>query len=379
MISTDKRAQFDIPESVAYFNAPQIGPLPKCAVEAGAQSYRDKSQPWANETQHTFFDQPERLRALGAALFETAPDNIALVPAASYGLAVAARNIALEPGDEILVLEGQFPSNVYTWQALADRTGARLRRLQRAPEQSWAACLIAAMGSKTALVACAHVHWIDGGQIDLEAVAEAARNNGAALVLDLTQSLGMMDIDLKTVDPDFAVAAAYKWLLSPYTSGFLYVAPRNQNGEPLEENWISRSGSEDFSRLIDYQDTYQDGARRFDMGERSSFQIVPGAIAALEFFLGAGKTDIRSHARAINADIAERLGALGFRDETPQRAAHYLSLTAPEQAPDDLAMRLRALDVHVSQRGPRLRIGAHIYNTTKDVDLLVDAVKGQLL
>ena len=125
------RHHFDIPDQLAYFNAPKIGPMPKCAVEAGALAYQSKAQPWVSPSQDIFFDRPERLRGLGAKLLGCSNDDVALIPAASYGLAVAARNIALQPGDEILILDGQFPSNVYTWQALAARTGAKMVQVDR--------------------------------------------------------------------------------------------------------------------------------------------------------------------------------------------------------------------------------------------------------
>jgi selenocysteine lyase/cysteine desulfurase len=114
---------------------------------------------------------------------------------------------------------------------------------------------------------------LTAGGLIWSAVGEAARAVGAPLVLDLTQSLGVMAFDATAVQPDFAVAAGYKWLSGPYTLGYLYVAPQHQSGEPLEENWINRERSEDFSQLINYRDGYQPGARRFDMGERSNHQL----------------------------------------------------------------------------------------------------------
>src|SRR5439155_6923127 len=74
----------------------------------------------------------------------------------------------------------------------------------------------------------------------------------------------------------------YKWLLGPFGVSYLYVAEEHRGGEPVEQNWIAREGSEDFARLVDYRDEYQPGARRFDVGQRTNFELVPMAIAALE-------------------------------------------------------------------------------------------------
>lgn len=378
MMLDDQRAHFDLPAGQAYFNAAQIGPMPIVAAKAGAAAFAAKTQPWRSTTQGDFFDAPEALRAAAARLFGAGADDVALVPAASYGLATAAANITLEPGQEIVVLDGQFPSNVYTWRRMAADSGAHVRTVARSAGETWTEALLAAIGPQTGLVACGAVHWIDGGRIDLEAVSKAAKAHGAALVLDLTQSLGVMEFDVARADPDFAVAAAYKWLLGPYATGFLYVAPRRHDGRPLEENWINRADSEDFSRLIEYRDAYAPGARRYDMGERSNHQLVPAALASLEYLHGLGVAHIAGHIAQMNTLIAERLAVAGFADDTPDRAGHYLSLALPGDAPRDLAARLKDAGVHVSQRGPRLRISPHVYTSTGDVDRLGDAVRAIL-
>jgi len=371
----DIRAQFDLPRDETYLNAAQIGPLPLKAAQAGQQAFADKLQPWRLTTQTNFFDLPEALRAQAAALFQARADDIALVPAASYGLATAARNLTLGPGDEIVILDGQFPSNVYTWRSLAWRTGAVIKTACRADGHSWTDAILDTIGPKTRLVACGALHWIDGGRIDLKAVSKAAKARGAALVLDLTQSLGAMAFDVTEVDPDFAVAAGYKWLLAPYATGFLYVAPRHQQGEPLEENWINRARSEDFSRLIDYRDSYQEGARRFDMGERSNHQLVPAALESLTFINGFGVNAIADHCARTSQALLDSIVELGFSADTPDRAGHYLALTVPDHAPEHLAARLRDHGVHVSQRGARLRVSGHVYTDDTDIARFGQAVR----
>ncbi|MCR9130266.1 MAG: aminotransferase class V-fold PLP-dependent enzyme [Alphaproteobacteria bacterium] len=378
MTETPWRSLFDLPRDLSYLNAAQIGPAPLRAVEAGKAAYESKARPWTRGIAEDFFDLPEALRAAGARRFNALADCVALVPAASYGLAVAARNISLKPGQEILVLDGQFPSNVYTWRAMAARDGAQVRTVSRSSNQTWTEAVLAAIGSQTGLVACAAVHWIDGGRIDLDAVGAAARDRGAALVLDLTQSLGVMSFDSGAVDPDFAVAACYKWMLGPYATGFLYAAPRHHGGAPLEENWINRAGSQDFAGLIHYQDGYQPGARRYDMGERSSHQLVPAALESLTVLDEIGLAAIEAHCAASTAALAEAAAPFGLSDDTPDRAGHYLSLGLPEGAPGDLAARLKAQGVHVSQRGPRLRVTPHIYTGETDIARFGAALKTAL-
>ncbi len=368
------RALFDLPDDEAYLNAAYIGPMPKTAIAAMENALPVKAQPWALPPAR-FFDDVERARAVGARLFNARPDDIALVHAASYGLASAAANLPVEAGQEILVLAEQFPSNLFCWRELAQACGGAVRTVARAVGQTWTQALLDAIGPQTALVACGHVHWIDGGVIDLVAVGEAVRAQGAALALDLPQALGALPFDARAVQPDFAVAPAYKWLCGPYATGFLYVAPHRQNGRPLEHNWISRAGADDFTTLTQYAEDFAPGARRFDMGERSNFHTLPGLIAACETL---AELDPAATARACseaNAAIIEALAPLGFHADTPDRAPHYLAITAPDDAPDDIVARLSGQRVHISKRGPRLRITPHAYTTDRDVDRLAEAVR----
>ncbi len=378
MIISPWRDQFDLPRDIAYLNAAQIGPMPRRAVQAGQAAYQAKARPWSRTVAGEFFDTPEALRKAAAGLFHATPDDIALVPAASYGLAVAARNLKLKAGQEILVLDGQFPSNVYTWREMAKRDGATVKTIARRQGESWTEALLAQIGPQTALAACGAIQWIDGGAIDLETVGAEARANGASLVLDLTQSLGVMDFNVQAVKPDFAVAAGYKWLLGPYSLGYLYVAPQHQAGEPLEENWINREGSEDFSQLINYRDGYQPGARRFDMGERSNHQLAPAALEALAVLGEIGVEAAVSHCAAVNDALIEAAAPFGLRADTPDRAGHYLSLSLPGEAPADLAKQLMARGVHVSQRGPRLRVSPHLYSDGEDVARFAEALRAVL-
>ena len=373
-----QRALFDLPRDRVYLNAAYMGPMPKAATEAGQQSYRTKSQPWLYDVQQDFFDKPDTLRGQAADLFGSTRDDIALVPAASYGLATAARNLAPQKRTKILVLDGQFPSHVYVWRALAEAHHCRVRTVTRSGNQSWTDALLAAISPATSIVACPQVHWADGGQLDLPAISDAARRQGAALVLDLTQSLGALPFDLPAIQPDFAVAAGYKWLLGPYSMAYLYVAPHHQEGEALEENWIVRDRAEDFARLVDYSDDYAPGARRFDMGERSAFQLVPAASAALGQILDWGVAELSETLAARTAEIAAATAPLGLTDDTPDRAPHYLALTLPSGSPANLVTQLAARQIHVSQRGDKLRVTPHLYNDAEDVAAFCDGLKACL-
>ena len=184
-----------------------------------------------------------------------------------------------------------------------------------------------ALTSDVAVAALPHVQWTSGGRLDLVRIGEACRKIGTALALDLTQSLGALPFSVSDVQPDFAVAASYKWLLGPYSIGLLYVAPKWQGGRPLEENWIQRANARDFSSLILYTENYDNGARRFDMGERSNFALLPAAVRAMKQLLEWDVARISETSGALNRRLGEAAAELGFSSPAePLRAPHYLAL-----------------------------------------------------
>ena len=301
------------------------------------------------------------------------------MPAASYGLAVAARNLRVEAGDRLLVLAEQFPSNVYTWRELARDKGAELVTIDRPKDGDWTSAVLDHLDERVAITALPHCHWTDGGIVDLVRIGERCRDAGSALVLDITQSIGALPFDVQAIKPDYMVAAGYKWMMGPYSLGYLYVAPEHQDGCPLEQNWITRAGSENFARLIDYQDDYQPGARRFDVGERSNFALMPQSIAALELLLDWTVPSIAETLTAKTAAIAERARDAGLAPMAAnRRAGHFLGVRFPDGVPDGLPERLADNQVYVSLRGDSLRVTPHLYNNEADVDRLFSVLEPML-
>ena len=370
-----QRHLFDIPDEVAYLNCAYMGPLMHSVVEAGDRGIRAKARPWGISSAD-FFSDGERARELFARIIGADAEGVALVPSASYGLSCAARNAKAARGDRLVVLAEQFPSNVYTWREAARTTGASLVTVARPADDDWSRAVFAAIDERTAVVALPHCHWTDGARLDLVRIGARCREAGALLVLDLTQSAGALRFDAAKVQPDYVVCAGYKWLLGPYSLGFLWAAPKHRDGKPIEYNWIGRAGAEDFAGLVDYRDEYQPGARRFDVGERSNFILVPMLNAALERILDWGVEAIEATLAARTADVAARAARLGLGSAPAAlRAGHFLGLRFPDGAlPAGLLAALAAEQVHVSVRGASMRVTPHLYNTGEDVDRLFAAL-----
>ena len=372
------REAFEVPADVAYFNTANMSPLLASVRSAGEAAVARRAAPWTIGPDDWFTDV-ERLRSLAARLIGTDADGVALVPASSYGLAIAARNLTVQPGDRILVLADEFPSNHYTWQRSAEDTGAELVTVERAPGETWAAAVLRQIDDRSRIVAVPNVHWTNGALVDLGPVAAAAHHHGAALVIDASQSLGAMPLDVGRLDPDFVVSVGYKWLLGPLGLGPLYVAERHRGGRPIEESWINRAGSEDFTALVNYTDRYQQGARRFDVGQRSNFGLVPMAIAALEQLLEWRVEAVAVGLADLTANIATRMGRLGV-DVIPEgeRGPHILGIELPGNATASAVEAMRERGVAASVRGRSLRIAPHLHVRESDVDRLVDAIAAAL-
>ncbi len=368
------RDLFDIPKGITYLNCANMAPQLRSITQAGIAAVQAKTSPWQLTD---WFAGAEELRLLAAQVLGTKSDAVALVPSVSYGIAIAAANLPLASRQKIVLLDQEFPSNVYAWRELARKKGGSVVHVERSNGMNWTDALEETIDRDTAIVAVPQCHWTDGSKVDLERVSERAHTVGAGLVIDASQSLGAQPLDLTRVQPDFLVAVGYKWLLGPYGLGYLYVAPKwRTSGTPLEQSWLTREGSEDFSRLVDYTDEYRAGARRFDMGEFPQFVLVPMAIAALQQILAWGVPHIAEALRPITEKIAQ-LGIENGYSVLPseQGCSHMIGIRHPDGIAPGLARILREEKVVVSIRGDSIRIAPHLYNNMNDVEHLFEVLR----
>jgi selenocysteine lyase/cysteine desulfurase len=374
-----QRGLFEIPDDVAYLNCGYMSPQMKQVREAAVGGLSRKAHPWEIAASD-FFTGSDALRAAFARLIDARADDIAIIPAVSYGVSTAARNLPLSPGQNVVLVEDQFPSNVYPWRERAREADARVRTVPRPSDGRWTRAVLEAIDGDTAILALPQCHWTDGGLFDLERLGDVCRSRGIGLSLDVTQSLGVLPLDVSRIQPDFLSCAAYKWLMGPYSIGFLYASERwQQEGVPIEHNWIHRRNAEDFARLVDYQDEFEPGARRFDVGERSNFALVPAAEAAVRQILEWGVDNVCETIGAMADAIVERVAPLGLTALPKDlRAPHYLGLQMDGELPPGLLPELAKRNVYVSVRGSSIRVTPHLYNTPQDVDRFIDALQAVL-
>jgi len=370
----NQRALFDLPDDIAYLRCAATSPLLHRARKAGERAVGLKARPWGPGWGEQGAAAVERARELFAGLIGASAGDIALVPSASYGLSTAANNLPVGEHRSVVVLANQFPSNIYPWRHAVQRDGGEIRTV--APVAGdWTGPVIDAIDTNTAIVALPQCHWLDGAMLDLAAVRARCRDVEAALVLDLSQSAGVVPIDVRAIDPDFAVTVAEKWLLGPVQLGFLYVSPRWQTGKPIEHSWIGRRIG-DARFLHHYSDDYRDGARRFDVGERTNIVNLSMAIEALQQITEWGLEVIAPSINPLIEAVAENAAAHGYVvSPDGARAPHIVGLLHPRGWPSDVQQRLERDSVLVSLRDDVLRIAPHVYNNEADVDALMRTLR----
>lgn len=371
----NQRHLFDIPDDVAWFNCASRTPFLKSVAAAGIKGMDARLHTWdwnwGETTGHA-----EAVRGLFAGLIGATADDIAIQPSASYGLATAARNLEIARGQKIVVLQDQFPSNVFIWMEKAAETGAQLVTVPRPDDGDWTAAVLAHLDDDTALATLPPCHWSDGTRVDLEAVGKRCRALGAALVVDATQWIGVAPFDIRRVKPDFLVAAAYKWLLCPHGMSFLYAAPERQNGRPLEHHDYNHPATAaSIEGALVYDPTHSDGARRYDVGQTFNPVQLPMARAALQQVTAWTPESLAETLAPITARILETAMELGYSVPPAGRgSAHITALAKETPPPADMVQRLAEQGIHASLRGGRLRLAPYVHVTEDDISRLQDAL-----
>ncbi len=368
-----QRHLFEIPDEVAYLNAAAYVPLPRAVREAGQLGVTTKSFPWNMGATHGTAIS-ERARTAAASLLGTAVDNVAITGAVSYGIATAARNLKIARGSRVLMIDGEFPSLALVWPELAAATGAMVEVVARPADADWTSALLEAIERPGAppvgLAALTPLHWSDGSLIDLARIAPALHRQGARIVIDATQTAGVLDLDLDVLKPDFLAFPTYKWVLGPYSVAFLYVAPEHQDGAPLENHGPARQPG---------SNSYIPTARRFDRGERNDPVGLPMAAVGLEQVLEWERPAVAARLRGLTDALAEAVGDLPGISMLPRerRAPHILGLRFAGGLPAGMLDRLAGRGVHVADRMGVMRVSPHVYNHEGDVAAFAAALKAE--
>ncbi len=374
-----QRALFDVPRDICYLNAASWSPIPLAVQQAGREGAARKGRPWQLDEGFAA-RQHERARTSAARLIHADPRDVALIPSVSYGVATAAKILPVQAGARVLVLEDDHASPVLEWITRAEAGGFTVETVGQPEHGDWTEAVLTAIARPgappIALASISSVHWSDGGIVDLGRIAPALRAQGAALLVDATQSVGVLPLDVNAIDPDVVVFPTYKWLLGPYGRAFLYVAKRRQGGIPLEQTAYGRRAvrAEQTKYLTDT--AYVDDARRFDMGERDHLVSLEMAAVGIEMMAAWGAAAVAQRLEMLTTMLAAGLQGMDVRTSKPHlRAPHILSVSFGRGMPPGLVQALAAEKVYVAPRLGRLRISPHVYNDEEDVERFLAAFR----
>ena len=377
-----QRDLFDIPRDICYLNSASYSPLPRRTQEAARAAVGRKGAPWTLDA--AFANrQHERARAAAARLINADASDVALVSSVSYGVATVGKILSIPPGMRVLTLENDHSSPILEWQTRAASAGFTIETVRQPPDGDWTSAVMAAIerpgAARLALASISSVHWSDGGLIDVAKVGAALKRQGALFLIDATHAVGVLAMDVKSLDPDFVIFPTYKWLIGPYGRAFIYMAKRHQNGIPLEQTGFGRRAVRSEAEVYFADVSYVPGARRFDMGERDHFISMEMAAIGMEMMAEWGADAVVARLAMLNERIAEGLSGSKVRlMETRFRSPHILSLGFAGGLPAGLVEGLAADGVYVAPRLSRMRISPHVFNDEEDADRFVAALKRRL-
>ncbi len=375
--TTNYRSEFADFEGIAYLNAALQGPLPLAAARQAEAALEWKKHPY-RLPDSAYFDLPNRIREKVARLIGGRSDEIAVTTGASSGLAAIAAGIDWKPGDEVLVGQGEFPAHRSTWLRYEQAGRLHVRVVQSRGRFLSADDYIECMGPQTRAISASLVRFDNGVRLEAARIARACQKIGAALILDLSQCVGAMPLDMRDLGASMAVASGYKWLLGPYGSGFFWISDEWIERLPLGAVYfMALEGAREFHAL---PSTFRavPGARRWDSAETANFTNLAAFDSSLDLVLRIGVDAVERHIDALVAEMIEalpRTNCVLVSPEERERRGPYICLSAREQKDTPgLYERLRDQQVSVSLRQNALRISPHIYNTSEDIARLIEVL-----
>lgn len=358
-----------------YFNHASTGPLPARTVATLDEWSRLRTIP-TRIAQDLQFGTLARGRELIASLIGADSSEIAMAVNTTFGVNLAAFSLPLERGDVVLSPTGEFPANVYPWMQLAVRRGVVHRmidcdrglltvdRLRQELDED----------ENIRLVAVSWVQFASGATVDLRALGRLCLERGVFFVVDAIQGVGPLRLDVRDAGIDILSCGAQKWLLSPWGSGFVYVRRELiERLEPHDVSWLAVKGSDDFSRLTDYDLRWRDDARKFEM-ITLPYQDFAGMVSSLELITALGPDAIVDHTRRL---VRRILDWAADRDDvevvTPTAPAHHAgTISLRPRSPGAASEALTAARVAHSLREGAIRLSPYFYNTEAEVDRVLE-------
>jgi selenocysteine lyase/cysteine desulfurase len=350
------------------------GAIPRVAADAARAAVAQKSRPHSIRNED-FFEAPVRLRSALGRLIGANPDDVILGNSATYGLDLLANGVRWRPGAEVVLVEGDYPANVYPWMILRGQgVTVRFIKAPRAlvePHQ-----LARELSRRTRLFCASWVNPFTGCAIDVTGLARVCRESGVRFVLNASQALGALTLDVRTSGVDAVTCTGSKWLCGPYGTGFCWLTPEFRDSlRPVHAYWLNMVAGQPLDRIRDYSLRTDLGARQWDVFCPANFFNVVPWTASIEYLLHADPAAVARHDGELVARLLQRLDARRFEVVSPsggplRSAIVILRLREPGNIVAWFE-RLAAAGVDVSVGAETIRISPHLHNTPEDIDSLV--------
>jgi len=364
------RREFELEDSSVWLNTAHQGRLPRRAALALAEAVRWKLHPEMLATSERFSEVPSRLRRALARVLGAREDEVVLANSASYGLHLVANGLDLGTGDEVVVAANDFPSDILPWLSLRDR-GVEVCMIEPEDEVLTPDEVEAALTDRTRVVCLTWVHSFSGRVVDLGGVGRACRSRGAWFVVNGSQAVGAMPIDVHGLPVDAVVSAGFKWLCGPYGTGVCWLRPELFDAlRPTKLYWLSALTADDLAApSLDLESITPRRTGRLDVfGTANFFNHVP-FIAALELLLELGIDEVAAYVDGLVVRLLAGIDRARFRLVSGEDVRSPLVVVEPlREASGEVWERLAAAGVHVAHRRGRIRISPHLYNTPDEID-----------
>ena len=364
-----------------WLNCAHQGPLPRAAQLAALEAIDLKRTP-SRLSDRLFSEVPERLRNALGRLVGADPAEIALTNSTSYGFNLLAQGLPWRAGDEILCVDGDFPATIVPWRPL-ERDGVRIRLVSAPGARLTAERLAEELSPDTRAVVVSWVFSFFGHAIDLETIGRVCRERDVYLFVNGSQGVGARELDVASLPIDALSSCGFKWLCGPYATGFVWLSPRilgeldYPNPHWLRLQMAAADVGADLARRLDYALVEETAASAYDVFCAANFLNFMTWTAAVEHLLDVGVPAIAEHDQVLVDHCIESLPppfTIESPTETPERSTLVLFSHADADRNPALAGELAAAGVDLALRDGKLRISPHLYNSTADIDIAVDAL-----
>jgi len=319
-----------------------------------------------------FYRVPQRLRSALARLVNAREKDIALANSASFGLQLIANGLHWRPGDEVLVPDDDFPASILPW-TVQERTGVVVRRIPTDEGALTADALASQLSGRTRVVCISWVNSFSGRVNDLRSLGSLCRSEGVLFVVNATQGLGSLTLDLGALAVDGVTSCGFKWLCGPYGTGFCWLHPDLQAQlESHQAYWLTLAG-ERWNEMdrVDDSPSRDLGAARFDVFGTANFLNFEPWTASLEHFLDVGLEAIREHDAMLLDRLLAGIDAADWRlisGRAPSERSTMAVLEPRRRSAAESMSRLATARIDVAERRGRIRISPHLYNSIDDID-----------